>query len=118
MGAGMGLGSREGGTQTEAVLLRNLNIKLKLFCAEEHTMTYGIIFEKIQEPDFEGEYYAHIPSLDLTTQGEGIEGARAAAHDLVLLWLQAKRAHGEPVPQTDDVIFSTIEITEDALQAT
>jgi hypothetical protein len=35
-------------------------------------MTYGIIFEKIQEPVFEGEYYAHVPSLDLTTQGFGL----------------------------------------------
>ena len=80
-------------------------------------MTYGIVFEKIQEPVFEGEYYAHIPSLGLTTQGIGLEGARLAAHDLVLVWLQAKRAHGETLLQTEDVVFSTIEITEDALQA-
>ena len=58
-------------------------------------MTYGIVFEKIKEPIFEGEYYAHVPALGLTTQGMGIDGAREAAHDLVLLWLQAKRAAGE-----------------------
>jgi predicted RNase H-like HicB family nuclease len=80
-------------------------------------MTYGIVFEKIKEPVFEGEYYAHIPSLDLTTQGMGIEGARDAAYDLVRSWLHVKRAHGEAVPPSDEVVFTTIEITEDALQA-
>ena len=80
-------------------------------------MRYSVVFEKIAEPVFEGEYYAHIPALDLTTQGEGIEGARAAAYDLILGWIQAKRAHGEAVPMGDEGIFSTIEIPENALQA-
>jgi predicted RNase H-like HicB family nuclease len=79
-------------------------------------MTYGLVFEKIEEPNFEGYYYAHIPSLDLTTHGLGIDGARAAAEDLIIGWIQVKRAHGEAVPNGDDVLFSTLEITEDALQ--
>ncbi len=51
-------------------------------------MTFGIVFEKIDSPDFpSGYYYAHIPAVGLTTHGLGIEGARAAALDLLKLWL-------------------------------
>ena len=51
-------------------------------------MTYGILFEKIESGELaHGFYYAHVPALGLTTHGEGIEGARAAAEDLVKLWL-------------------------------
>ena len=51
-------------------------------------MQYGIIFEKIEDPGFPaGYYYAHIPALGLTTHGIGIEGARAAAIDLIKLWV-------------------------------
>ncbi len=79
-------------------------------------MTYGLVFEKCEEPNFEGYYYAHIPALDLTTHGLGIDGARAAAEDLVTGWLQVKREHGEPVPSSREVFFSTLEIADDALQ--
>ena len=50
-------------------------------------MVYGILFEKITDSDFpKGYYYAHVPTLGLTTHGMGIEGARAAAEDLIRLW--------------------------------
>jgi hypothetical protein len=40
-------------------------------------MTYTVVYEKIIDPHFpEGHYYAHIPSLDLTTHELGIEGAK------------------------------------------
>jgi hypothetical protein len=43
-------------------------------------MTYGILFEKIESGELpQNFYYAYIPALGLTTHGEGIEGARAAA---------------------------------------
>ena len=81
-------------------------------------MTYGILVEKVgggELPD--GFYYAHIPALGLTTHGEGIEGARAAAEDLVKLWLQEKKESGEAVSLTSEFFFSTIEISESALQS-
>ncbi|HEX3618810.1 MAG TPA: hypothetical protein VHU16_00405 [Candidatus Udaeobacter sp.] len=81
-------------------------------------MTYGILFEKIDSgelpPSF---YYAHVPALGLTTHGEGIEGARSAAEDLVKLWLAEKRAAGESVEAPSKVFFSTIEISESAIQS-
>lgn len=61
-------------------------------------MQHSILFEAITDLGFpEGYFYAHIPALDLTTHGEGIEGAKAAALDLIILWIEERRARGEPV---------------------
>ncbi len=46
-----------------------------------------------------GWYYARVPALDLTTHGEGVDGAMAAAVDLVQGWVAEKRSRGEPVPK-------------------
>ena len=61
-------------------------------------MRYSVLLEPIQEPGFVGWYYAHIPTLDLTTHGQGMEGALTAARELVGLWIAEKRANGEVVP--------------------
>jgi len=54
-------------------------------------MTFSVVYERVTDPNFpSGYYYAHIPTLDLTTHGPGIEGAREASTDLVHLW-QRKR---------------------------
>ena len=54
-------------------------------------MTYSVIIEKITDGSLPDDYYyAHIPSLDLTTHGMGIEGAKAAAQDLIRLWIKEK----------------------------
>jgi predicted RNase H-like HicB family nuclease len=61
---------------------------------------YSILFQEIKETGFpEGWYYAHVPALNLTTQGEGLEGAREAAIDLLQLWFAEKQAHGEEIPK-------------------
>ncbi|OGA59334.1 MAG: hypothetical protein A3F77_05590 [Betaproteobacteria bacterium RIFCSPLOWO2_12_FULL_67_28] len=66
-------------------------------------MRYAIVIEPVNEPGFPpGYFYAHIPVLDLTTPGEGIEGAKAAAQDLTRLWVEEKRARGEQVPREAD----------------
>ncbi len=81
-------------------------------------MIYGVVFEKIPEKDgAPGCYYAHVPALGLTTHGKGIEGARAAALDLLKIWLVEKQQAGEEIPATTDFLFSTGEIPEDALQS-
>ncbi len=78
-------------------------------------INYTILYEKIDDPSFPpGYYYAYIPSLDLTTHGEGIEGAKKAAYDLVKLWIAEKRANGEPIKREVESFVSTIGI-EDAL---
>ncbi len=49
-------------------------------------MVYGTVLEKIKDANFpSGYYYAHVPSLGLTTHGLGIEGAQEAATDLIRL---------------------------------
>ena len=81
-------------------------------------MSFGIVFEKIQEAGFPaGYYYAHLPSLGLTTHGLGIEGAREAAVDLLKLWLAEKRANGETITAPAESLFSTLELPDDALQS-
>ena len=81
-------------------------------------MNFAVLFEKVTDKDFPaGYYYAHVPSLGLTTHGLGVEGARQAAADLLRLWIVEKRAHGEAIPQTGETLFSTIELPDDALQS-
>lgn len=78
-------------------------------------MTYSIVLEKIKSKDFpSGYFYAHIPSLDITTHGLGIEGAEQAAKDLLKLWLEEKKANGEKITEESEIYFSKISI-EDAL---
>lgn len=79
-------------------------------------MRYTVVLEPISEPGSEGWYYAHVPALDLTTHGDGVEGALAAAADLVQGWIAERRAHGEPVPRESRTLVSQIEI-DDAVHA-
>jgi predicted RNase H-like HicB family nuclease len=59
-------------------------------------MKYSIVCERIDDGSLPPSYfYAHMPALDLTTHGLGVEGARAAAQDLLDLWIAEKRANGE-----------------------
>lgn len=81
-------------------------------------MNFGILFEQITDKGFPGGYYyAHVPSLGLTTHGLGVDGARQAAVDLVRLWIAEKRANGETVPRSGETFYSTLELPEDALQS-
>ena len=81
-------------------------------------MTFSVVFERVEDSGFPaGYYYAHVPSLGLTTHGQGIEGARKAAADLLRLWLAEKRVSGEEVSASSETLFGTLEITEDALQS-
>lgn len=78
-------------------------------------MKYTVVFEEMRDTSFPaGYYYAHIPSLDLTTHGLGIEGAREADLDLLKAWMEEKKANGEGLPPEGTTLYSTIEI-EDAL---
>jgi predicted RNase H-like HicB family nuclease len=81
-------------------------------------MNYAILLERTDDEAFpKGYYYAHIPSLGLTTHGLGVNGARQAAQDLLKLWIAERRSNGEPVPTPGEFFFSTVELAEDALQS-
>ncbi len=76
-------------------------------------MTYSIVYRKITDGSLPPSYfYAHIPALDLTTHGKGIEGAREAAEDLIKLWIAETRANNEEVPIETESYFSKIEIND------
>ncbi len=81
-------------------------------------MTYSVVYEKITDANFPvGYYYAHMPVLDLTTHGFGIEGARLAAIDLIKLWIEERRAHGEAVKLEAESFNSIIEIDDAVFSA-
>jgi predicted RNase H-like HicB family nuclease len=80
-------------------------------------MRYTVILEPTNEVDKPGWYYAHIPSLDLTTHGLGLEGAMEAARDLVSGWIKELRSRGEEVPIEKEGFVSHIEIPDDAIHA-
>jgi predicted RNase H-like HicB family nuclease len=75
-------------------------------------MRYSVLIEPISEPEFPGFYYAHIPRLDLTTHGLGIEGALAAAQELAEAWVAEKRAHREPVPVETKALLTHIDLAD------
>jgi predicted RNase H-like HicB family nuclease len=81
-------------------------------------MNYAILLERIEDQTFpKGYYYAHIPTLGLTTHGLGIDGAREAASDLLNLWVAEKKSSGEIVPAPAEFFFSTVELSGDAVQS-
>jgi predicted RNase H-like HicB family nuclease len=75
-------------------------------------MRYSVLLEPINEPEFQGYYYAHIPTLDLTTHGQGIEGAIAAAQELIEAWIEEKRSRGESVPVETKSLVAQVEIPD------
>ena len=78
-------------------------------------MQYSVMLDAIDEPGFEGYYYAHIPALDLTTHGKGIEGAVTAATDLAESWVAEKLSRGEPIPQESRSVIARIEVSDAVL---
>ena len=85
-------------------------------CAGGIVMRYSVLIEPINEPEFEGYYYAHIPTLDLTTHGQGIEGAIAAAQELIEAWVEEKRSRGERVPVEAKSLIAHVEIPDAVLR--
>ena len=80
-------------------------------------MRYSVLLEPINEPEFEGYYYAHIPTLDLTTHGKGIEGAIAAARELIEAWVEEKRSRGEKVPVETKSLIAHVDIPDAVLRS-
>jgi predicted RNase H-like HicB family nuclease len=74
-------------------------------------MRYSVMLEKMPEGDgVQGGYYAHVPSLGLTTHGSGLEGALEAVRDLLGLWLEEKKSHGEVISGGGEAVLATVEV--------
>jgi len=73
-------------------------------------MRYAVMLEKLPEAEgMPGYYYAHVPSLGLTTHGEGMEGALDAAKDLLSLWVD-RRSQGESVAAAQEEVLASVEV--------
>jgi predicted RNase H-like HicB family nuclease len=74
-------------------------------------MKYSVVIEPVEESEgMPGFYYAHVPTLGITTHGGGIEGAMAAARDLICLWVEEMRAAGTEPKSPGDSILATLEV--------
>ncbi len=74
-------------------------------------MRYSVLLEPVEEiENLPGLYYAHVPSLGITTHGEGVEGALTAARDLIHLWVDEKRAAGENPAPARESLLATVEV--------
>jgi antitoxin HicB len=56
---------------------------------------YTVIYERAEE----GGYYAHIPALEITTEGESLEEAREMARDAIENTLACLRELDLPFPK-------------------
>jgi predicted RNase H-like HicB family nuclease len=45
-----------------------------------------------------GGYYAHVPALDLTTEGRTLRETKSMARDAIRGYLEAAKLLGKPVP--------------------
>ena len=79
-------------------------------------MRYSVFLDPVSDPEFPGYYYAHVPALDLTTHGQGVDGALAAAKELIEVWIAEKKAQGESVPTEAKSQIAHVEIPDALLR--
>jgi predicted RNase H-like HicB family nuclease len=61
-------------------------------------------------PDKEaGGYTAHIPALDIVTEGETLQEAKDMAKDAIEGWIEAALELGKPIPK--DVTTDQVEVS-------
>ena len=78
---------------------------------ENRSVRYSLLIEPVEDTEgLPGFYYAHVPSLGVTTHGRGIEGAIAAARDLIRLWVEEKRAAGENPVCPGESLLATVDV--------
>ena len=74
-------------------------------------MKYAVLIEPVEDSaGMPGFYYAHVPSLGITTHGGGIEEALSAARDLISLWVEEMRATGKSPESSGESILATLEV--------
>jgi len=74
-------------------------------------MRYNVLVEPVEEREnLPGFYYAHVPSLGITTHGSGVDGAIAAARDLIHLWVEEKKASGEMPEPAREALLAMVEV--------
>lgn len=56
---------------------------------------YTVVYQAVPPEDGAG-YYAHIPALDITTEGETLKEAKEMARDAIECYLETVRTIGQP----------------------
>lgn len=75
-------------------------------------MKYSVMLEQLPEEEgMPGYFYAHVPSLGLTTHGLGMGGALEAVRDLLTVWNEEKRANGEAVHAPSEAVLASVEVS-------
>ena len=59
------------------------------------SFSYTVIYEPVEN----GGFYAHIPALDVTTEGETLAEAKEMARDAIENVLACRRALNLPMPE-------------------
>jgi len=71
------------------------------------TYTYTVILE----PDTEGGYVAHCPSLPgVVTEGETVEKTLEMARDAITGYLESLRKDGLPIPEERGALMSPLTV--------
>ena len=83
----------------------------------QQSLRYTVVIKPVEEDEDPGWYYAHVPALEITTHGKGVEGALAMAKDAIECWIGGLRDTGEAIPREREVIVAQVEVRTDALQA-
>ena len=77
---------------------------------EESTMkprSYTVVYEAAEE----GGYYAHVPALGITTEGESLRDAKRMARDAIGGYIEAAKAIGKPLPRNKGVRVEEVEVS-------
>ena len=69
------------------------------------TRRYTVVYE----PAEGGGYYAHIPALEMTTEGESLADAKEMARDAIDGYIEAAKTIGKPLPEETEV--ESLEVT-------
>ena len=67
-------------------------------------LAYTVVYESAEG----GGYYAHIPALDITTEGQTQKEAKQMARDAIEGYIEAARELGKRVPK--DVKVERVEV--------
>jgi antitoxin HicB len=69
-------------------------------------------FKVVLEPDLEGGYVIHCPSLPgCYSQGATIDEAMANIREAIELCIEDMRAHGEPLPDPSRTLVGSVLVT-------
>ena len=74
---------------------------------QKKTRVFTVVYQPVPVNEGAG-YYAHIPALEITTEGETLDEAKEMARDAIECYVETARAISRPIPQ--EVTSETMEV--------